>query len=336
MSHTYKNIVHILQSASIIFLLTFSLVNAQADLSDIPRMNADEVSIEFSPEYPDAFSPVAISLRTFSIDLDLHFVTWYINGERFDAGFGRDTIQITTGDYGENVRITADISLQDNTTVTKNISLQPNVVDLIWEAIDSYTPPFYKGKALPTRGGLIKFSALPYVVNNNQSLRPTQLAYTWDWEYKTIGDRSGFAKDSFIIETNIIRNQERVSVEARTTSGDYSARSTNIVELVDPELDVYATNKLPRELIDSTFSTVQNQTTLQLVPYFFATGMDNNLAKLNYSWKINESPIEPPVSPFLLPVSINSPGRIELEATVRDPKFRSTRATNNFNVNLIE
>ena len=332
---TISNIILIISLVIGMFLYTLTVTHAQV-APDVPRMTSGEVSVDFSPEYPDAFSTVEVELITFSIDLDLHFVTWYVNGESYDRGYGKKMIRVSTGDYGETTSVRADIELQNGNTVTKNISVRPNVVDVLWEALDAYTPPFYRGKALPTRGGMIKFSALPYVINNNQSLRSTQFSYTWEWEYKTIGERSGFAKDYFIIETNLIRNREIVGVEARTTSGNYSAKKFVRVPLVDPELMLFDESSTPRQPVTGTYVTESDQLNLKLEPYFFATSRDGTPNNLLYTWKINDQEITPPNVPYRLPISVALRGRVQPRITVRHPKFFSTEVTKTFDINVIE
>jgi hypothetical protein len=45
--------------------------------------------------------------------------------------------------------------------IKKRIAITPSEVELMWEGVDSYTPPFYRGKSFPSAEGLIKVVAIP-------------------------------------------------------------------------------------------------------------------------------------------------------------------------------
>ena len=57
------------------------------------------------------------------------------------------TFTFTAGSLGKTQKVTVNGVENDGTSITQSISVMPASIDLIWQA-HSYTPPFYKGKAL--------------------------------------------------------------------------------------------------------------------------------------------------------------------------------------------
>ena len=41
--------------------------------------------------------------------------------------------------------------------IIKQFSVSPSEIEVMWESVDGYAPPFYKGKVLPISGSLISY-----------------------------------------------------------------------------------------------------------------------------------------------------------------------------------
>ena len=124
-----------------------------------------DVALTTNPEYPSANSNVTISLSTYSIDLGKAKISWLLDGNLSLEGVGKKTFSFTTGDTGSSSTIQVKIETADGNSVDKQLTITPANVDMLWEAYDSYVPPFYKGKKLGTGEGTYKVVALPSIKN---------------------------------------------------------------------------------------------------------------------------------------------------------------------------
>jgi len=61
----------------------------------------------------------------------------------------------------EQINRSISIILDSTHRIDKEIVIEPAQLDILWESTDSYVPPFYEGKALPSIESTIKVVALP-------------------------------------------------------------------------------------------------------------------------------------------------------------------------------
>ena len=149
----------------ILFMVFFSIVTpifAQFDQTDF----GSRINIRSSPEIPGAYTEATINLSTVSYDLSRANIQWIVNNKEVESGFGKSFVSIKTGGAGVETVVSAIITF-GSTSTTKRLIIRPSEVKLLWQAIDSYIPPFYKGKALPSSEGLLKFVAIPNLKDQN-------------------------------------------------------------------------------------------------------------------------------------------------------------------------
>ncbi len=63
---------------------------------------------------------------------------------------------------------------------------------LLWQADDSYVPPFYKGKAMPSAESSIKVVALPEIRNGSTIVSVQNMTYSWQKDYNKDVNDSGY------------------------------------------------------------------------------------------------------------------------------------------------
>ena len=175
MSKTIKNLLFSFFILSVFFTGTNTFA--------IDVQNSD-ISIKVSPENPRPFSATTISLTSFSTDLNKANIEWRSGGKLVLSGTGKTKYIFTTG--GPNTVTSFDINIipEGASAINKMLTINPSDIDLLWEAMDSYTPPFYKGKALPSTESQIKIVAYPNtsgLSNTNQK----NISYTWKNNYDT-------------------------------------------------------------------------------------------------------------------------------------------------------
>jgi len=189
----------------------------------------------------------------------------------------------------------------------KRITIQPGEIDLLWEAIDSYVPPFYRGKALLSSEAQIKVIAMPNITTpSGDRLKDSDFTYTWKRNYDVDQGASGYGKRSFTFENNYLEAIENVSVSASSVLGNYAAEGKTIITPGNPKIVFY--EKDPSfginyvQSINKDFPLRKSALNIIAIPYFFSTSPDSS--DLKYNWTINNSSTETPTVPNSLTIKV--------------------------------
>lgn len=252
-----------------------------------------DVSIDMIPESPEPYQDVTIKLTSYATDLNKSIIEWRSGSNVILSGIGRTSYSFTT--LGPNVSTIFDITIkpaEGGGTITKRIVINPSEVEILWEGVDSYTPPFYRGKSFTSREGRIKAVAMP----NTARVGKGGVTYTWKSDGNTVLGASGYNKDAYIFTNSELNLKENLTVSASSVDGRYNATKTITIPMITPQIVFY--KKSPTEgimynnaLTGTTFIT-EDEVTVVAVPYFSALKGSENL--FSYNWKINGEAIETP------------------------------------------
>jgi hypothetical protein len=267
-------------------------VNAQ-----IGGQDASTIGITQSPRFPEPNETITISIVSRVINLNNKQTVWEVDGETVSSGTGILEIDTQLGDSGEETKINFRV-IVDGEVIQKNATISPVDVNLVWEAIESYTPPFYKGKALNPGWGQIRITALPHIYQENGQLYDVEdLLYTWEYNGLVYGDDSGRGEDSFVVNT-VPRPGNQAQVEIETPGGDVVAKRSVRLPINDPEVVLYAYSLLlgpqTSQALQGTRSLTSSQEVeLVAYPYFYLTDTATE-EFLKYDWLMNGNSLTPP------------------------------------------
>jgi hypothetical protein len=279
----------------IVFLLTFSAFNL-AEAQSFQLYNDNDIIVETIPEIPGPNEQVSIKLNSFSFNLNNYYIAWFENGEQRSADYGNREYSFRTGDSGSITDITAVIEV-GNQVFRRELRFSPSEVDLLWEVADAYTPPFYKGKALPIRQSSIRVTAIP----ETQLIAPTDapsLIYYWDNNFERDAARSGFGRQSYTFTADALNVSERVSVTANDRRENSFARNTITLPTNEhePEILFYETDDNDRILTHRELSTrpVINGDTIKMSFHpLNISSVEPNFIDLFVQWRVNNE-VRPP------------------------------------------
>jgi hypothetical protein len=253
-----------------------------------------DATITLEPEHPGPYEKVTLTLSSYSFDVDLATISWFVNGKTALGGPGERSFSITTGGVGEASLVKARIVLVNGEQIEVDTLLSPQGISLIWEAPESYTPPFYEGRSLPAEGSSIRLVAEPTISSQGKRVPPEDIAYSWYSNGELLTSASGRGKRSATIPLEYLSNSTKIRVVARDTNGNSAAKEVTIYPtevrpsfyLRDPTLGIdYSRN------LGGRFETT-GEFTLAFVPYFFST--NNGLGSTaSYAWALDGLPIEP-------------------------------------------
>lgn len=256
-----------------------------------------DVILSISPQFPSANEDVNASLNSYVTDLNKANITWSLNNQEESSGIGKKSFSFKTGEIGSSMNLSATINTIDGQSVSKTITIVVAGVDLLWEADDSYTPPFYRGKALVPSQGKFKIVAIPNIINQNGKVDANNLSYLWSKDGKTQTDSSGWGKSSLIFQNSYLDKINTVEVKVSDISGGTNTEKKIILNTTKPKILFYRNDpifgtKWEEALIDG-LTINPNGETITVEPYFFSP-KNINSSNLIFNWSINGEKIQTP------------------------------------------
>lgn len=258
-------------------------------------LQESDIDITTIPENPEPYQNVTIKLVSYATDLNKAIIEWRSGSSVVLSGYGKTSYSFKT--FGPNtttvfsVTITAPGSLN---SITKRIAISPSEIEVFWEAVNGYTPPFYKGKSFISRESTIKVVAIPTTSTIKNGIG--KITYKWESAYKTIASASGYNKNSYIFKNDPLNKTEKVTVTASSVDGKYNAVKTINIPIISPKIIFY--KKSPTEGILYNQALLNNvlieedETTIVAEPYFLA--LRGNESLFTYDWKINGKKVNTP------------------------------------------
>lgn len=280
------------------FIIVILCIGFLAPLS-VFAAGLDLIIISTNPKTPGPNEDVTITLNSYAVDLNTATIIWFVNKNPSKQGIAEKTLTIHTGDLGTKTIV--DITILGNTgKISKQIVIAPAEVDMLWEA-QTYTPPFYKGKALPSYKSLVRVTAIPRF--NALTSDPSQFYYKWTYN-KIQGAGEALGMNSIILPMGFDDSKIPVAVTVNLPGTDWSGYKLTNIPGHEAKLVLYEqapllgiqfnhallTNQTPKVGTGNTFN-------IHAVPYYFST--DNLLnGELIYTWNVNNSNVVPGLDPL--------------------------------------
>ena len=286
-----NNKLVVVLSVFLLMLASYFFMEARFVLAE-----TSDFSVEASPESPKSFETITLSLRSFTVDLNRSVVSWAVNGKTALSGIGKTSFSFQTAKAGTSYTI--DISVKDSGlgVLTKRLSFRVGEVDLLWEATDSYVPPFYKGKALPASQGSIKLVAVPNLFSGSKKLSPDELVYRWkrNDKYRELTAQSGYGKKSVLIRGDLIKSGESIEVEASSLNNGSAGQGRASFSYENPLIVFYEDRPAEgvgyNRAISGEFNLPNKESTILAVPYFFSAKARESKT-ISYSWRVGNKDI---------------------------------------------
>lgn len=275
----------------LILVMAFSglFVNAQVRNTDIV--------LNISPEYPGPNQNVNATLNSYAINLDKANISWSINDQEVSNGVGKKSFSFKTGNVESPITLSVTIETVGGQSLLKTMIITPTDVDMLWEAYDSYIPPFYKGKALAPSQGVFKVVALSNLVTSDGKVNINNLSYVWNQDGKIKPDSSGWGKNYFIFQNSYLDKENVVNVKISDISGNTNASGKIILETTNPKILFYKTDPslgVKWETALNNGSIINsNGEIITVEPYFFSP-KNINSPNLIFDWFLNGEKIQTP------------------------------------------
>lgn len=271
----------------ILVFISFSGNNALAQVQNY------DVDLSIFPINPTVNQNVTATVSSYVVDVNSAYFVWKVNNEVKSTGIGKTTFLFTIGNLDSENILTVDINTTAGANLTKSLVISGGEVDMLWEATDSYAPPFYKGKTLFSKEGEVKVVAMPSLYSQNRKISPNTLSYNWTKDGNGQSNNSGFGKNFFIYKNSFLANANKVGVSVTDING--ASKVTGEVTLVpySPKIlfytkDIYGA-KTEKALGNNFFVKPEGEN-IVVVPYFFSP---KNISSndLEVKWYINGAQI---------------------------------------------
>lgn len=283
-----------------IFIILGTILPLQAN-----AYSEGDVSISMNPENPTPSENTTVTLSSYVYDLNGVLISWSVNGKNSSSGIGKKSFSVNAPSLGGQTTVTATLGLPDGNASISTI-IKPSVMIMLWQATNSYVPPFYKGKALPSPSSQIKIIAMPEIKSGSSFLSPKNMLYSWQLDSTNDQENSGYGKNIYLYSSDYLEGSNSVNVTASTVDQRYSTNGTLSTTATAPKIEFYKKDSALGTIWDQALSDghkLMGDEILQAAPYFISP-KDIRIPFLNFTWSINNEQISvPSYSKNLMPIT---------------------------------
>ena len=273
--------------------------------------SASDVNINISPTIPEPGERVVLTLESFSVNLTDSNIRWLAKSQVIKEGAGIRSISFVAPN--DDLSIVIQILTPEHTEIVKSLTLSASSVDLLWEAPDTYTPPFYRGKALPGPESLIKFVGIPSAVTQFGQTGTKNTDFIWQRDTNTVGEAGGRGRDSYTLLFDSLKNSELFNVS--TNYAGKIASAETVIKPFDLNLSIYPLSSGGEPFITRALrsgDSVNRESSFFAAPYgAHPKYLDNTSIK--FDWLIGGNSISPGSRPFLITLSPSGNNNQNLE-----------------------
>ncbi|MEX2052290.1 MAG: hypothetical protein WD991_01165 [Candidatus Paceibacterota bacterium] len=293
------------------------------------QTSQSSILVNIAPENPAPFENITVSLNSYSANLDPVLITWSVNGSKILSEIGKKSFSTKVGGAGTETTIVAVIYLPAG-SIEKRVILRPSALTLLWQATDSYVPPFYKGKALPIADSEIKVVAMPEIRSGGSLVNPKNMTYTWKKDYSNEQSASGYGKNYFVYQNDYLESSNNVEVTAATIDQRYSSRGGTDVGTFLPRISFYRKDAKMGIIFNRELSAnhrINGEEIVVAVPYFISP-KQIQIPSLIFSWAINGSAVSAPIGtkniiPLKTVEGVSGVSKLRLEIENRNKIFQT-------------
>ncbi len=194
-------------------------------------------------------------------------------------------------------------------------------VDILWQG-DTYTPPFYEGRALWSHQSRITLVAIPHGLGN-----PAGLDYKWTKNGTVLGNVGGVGRNSISFVDSVLSRPQTIKVEILAPDKSILATNSVFVEPRAPLVVVYENNPLYgfmfHRAVEDSYKLEKEEVSFTAFPIFFSVS-GRASASVGYRWTSNAGGTDVNNSvTYRSPTEGSGSARITVRAESRDTLLQS-------------
>ncbi len=270
----------------------------------LAAVSPSSISVSVVPENPAPGEEVRIDLSSYGANLDSVSISWSVNGSNLLTGTGKKSFSLKAPSADSESRVMATIIFPDG-KVEKRIIIKPSTMIMLWQATDSFVPPFYRGKALPTADSQVKVVAMPEIRSGGTTISSKNMTYAWKINYSNEQGSSGYGKNYLLYSSDYLDSSSNIGVTVTTVDQKYSASGNTNIQVINPKIVFYKRDVKLGTVFEKAIPEnyrIEGDELLEAVPYFISP--KNPLHPfLVWNWSINDASVFlPRVSRNLIPL----------------------------------
>lgn len=252
----------------------------------------EPLALVTTPSSPSPGETYTVTAATPTLDKNSAFFEWFLDGRRSDlSGPGKNSLTLSAGSVGSATRVSVRV-LHPTQTLTASLTVRPANLSLVWFA-ETYTPRWYKGKALPTQNSVVNVIAIPEIFIDGIRVRSDALIYRWSLDDQT-DVLSGAGEETFRIQTsNLPQASHRVRLMVESATRSVQKEGEIFIVPVIPRVLVYASSPLgrinPRSALSFLATEKRGLLDFEAEPFFFSV---SSKRELSYRWRLGTSEVE--------------------------------------------
>src|ERR1035437_1921549 len=258
-------------------------------------VESTSILMSMVPANPSPNEDVTLTVKSYAEDLDGVLITWSVDGKVMSSGVGKKTFSTKAPGTGSESTVIATMAFP-NVETTSTLIIKPSVMVLLWQAMDSYVPPFYKGKALAAPDTFVKVVAMPEISVNGVMIDPKNMTYSWQKDFGNEQDSSGYGKNFMLFKNDYLEHSNNAGVTVTTTDQKYSSAGRIDIGMTNPTLSFYKKDSslgiIWEKALEDNHQILSDET-IVAAPYFISP-KDIRNPTLVFNWFINDSPISVP------------------------------------------
>lgn len=233
-----------------------------------------------TPENPIPGVDTIVTLNAYSISLFGARIFWYIDGKLDTAQNDKTSITIPGLKINQTKHISAVIKTTDGDVAVEYVVV-PRAAHIIIES-DTWVPPWYQGRSLPTANTNLHASVMYFGPKSNGP-------YTYQWKLGG-GSTPQIMKGERVSLKAPLFSGESLSVTIFDADGNTIAESAQTINFKDPEIYFYQRNAggVPiRSAIHSEYVPITDTVSFTALPYYISGGTN-----VSYAWSVNGSSVK--------------------------------------------
>ncbi len=293
-----------------------------------------DVSVSVNPTNPTPYQEATITLTSSSFDVNGAVITWKNAGTTLLSGLGAKKLTVTAGASGQEIPISYTAVTVNGGSVSGSLVVSSQSVELLYESKESFVPPFYQGRSLPSEGATVRVTALPSLSEGGARIQASSLAYSWYLNGEFLESASGVGRSVATIALDYLSDTNEVRVVVRSPRGSTAEKRVSISPHAVMPL-FYSYNEVLGTNLTKTFwrrLETSKDITLSLIPFYFSTKNEFE-STASYSWYLDGLPVTPMEKTLLsLRPKENSVGIRTLSVVVESTRRKLQKATNEIEI----
>lgn len=298
----------------------------------------DNLSITTTPTTPGPNEDVRVSIVSYLTSLDKAMIIWTLNGTTIKQGVGEKFVTFKNGGPGSTTVLRVSITTNTGEKVNKELFFNPVGVTILWEA-DTYTPPFYKGKALMSPQARVRAVAIPDIANAKDALSPENLVFLWKYNGASDAAASGYGKNSFTFTGSKPYEVSDVRVRVSSTNDAISSEMKVVIPLSYPFVLFYENHPLLgvwyARPFGSKISLSKAELSISAEPYFFSNETIG-VSEYRYSWTLNNSEVQTSGKVIVLRNDVGTKGVSNISLGIQGLKKTFQAASRSLSIDFTE